>query len=154
MFVSHESMVGDSFIEDLFTDPALGIRLKLERKSQIAMNYLDIKVSIIGGEYRTEVFRKPTYTPFLIPNWSQDPSPYKIASFRSLLRRLNTHCSTFEAKMKELKWIIREAERHGYSSGVVWKLYYRMNKNIREQTPRQTCYRRMEVTRPVPSSAN
>lgn len=40
VFVSHESTVEDSLIEDLFTDPALGIKLKLERKNNIAINYL------------------------------------------------------------------------------------------------------------------
>lgn len=70
-----------------FTLEQYGLSLKSDQKSKKGIHYLDINIQVEEETIRTTVFRKPTDTPVIIPNWSRDPVNYKKAAFRSMFKR-------------------------------------------------------------------
>lgn len=69
------------------------------------------------------VYRKGTYVPLFIHKSSRELWHVKMASFRALVNRIFTHCSTWESRKNELEWITKQAIAHGYSRRHVMRLW-------------------------------
>ncbi|XP_023236944.1 uncharacterized protein LOC111636026 [Centruroides sculpturatus] len=87
---------------------AYGLELELEQQDHKRVHFLDIRVEIDEeGQIATKVYRKPTNVSDLIPWSSHDPTSYKLAAFRALIKRAYTHCSKVYDTRKELEYIAK-----------------------------------------------
>lgn len=119
-----------NYINDLekrFTDESLGLTLVKQRENETQIEYLDINIRLQRGEYILSIFRKNTYVPLFIKADANEPWNFKLAAFRALLNRVNTHCTTTIDKQREIEWIKEQAYKHGYKKRVI-------NKLIKEHT--------------------
>lgn len=64
-----------------------GLYLKKDQHSREEVHFLDLQINIDLENVTITVYRKPTYVPVVIPNWSKDPIGYKKSAFRSFYRR-------------------------------------------------------------------
>lgn len=72
-----ESSENQQNLEQLFDDKTLGLVLKKARQNSMEINYLDIKIEIIRGEYQTKIYRKDRlYVPLFIEKSSKDLSKF------------------------------------------------------------------------------
>ncbi|XP_023233804.1 uncharacterized protein LOC111633468 [Centruroides sculpturatus] len=101
------------FIGDINSN-IYGLELELEQQNQKRIHFLDIEIEVDEeGVINTKVYRKPTYVPDLIPWFSHDPTSYKLAAFRALIKRAYTHCSRIYDTRKELEYIEKLARDVG-----------------------------------------
>ncbi|XP_067143101.1 uncharacterized protein [Centruroides vittatus] len=99
---------------DLMNQNPYGLTLELDQQSYNSVNFLDLTITCVGGEIRTNVYRKPTSVPIVIPRNSADPGHIKMAVFRSWIQRAQTHCTNVLDTIKELQYIRTTALQHGY----------------------------------------
>ncbi|XP_067131689.1 uncharacterized protein [Centruroides vittatus] len=107
-----------TFIERI-NDNEDGLRLKLEQKSSVEVHFLDINIAFKRGHLSTKVYTKPTHSPLYIPPQSNDPFRYKLAAFRTLVRRAFTYCDNVMDRVNEIDRIMRIAESLGYRRSVI-----------------------------------
>ncbi|XP_067138387.1 uncharacterized protein [Centruroides vittatus] len=107
-----------TFIERI-NDNEDGLRLKLEQKSSVEVHFLDINITFKKGHLSTKVYTKPTHSPLYIPPQSNDPFRYKLAAFRTLVRRAFTYCDNVMDRVNEIDRIMRIAESLGYRRSVI-----------------------------------
>lgn len=122
-------------MEEKLTDPALGLMLIKQKESETCIEFLDIRINICAGEYLLSTFRKETYIPLFIKANSKEPWHFKMAAFKALLQRIDTHCTSMDSKNKELMWINNQAIKHGYSNKIVPRLWKNLlkRKNARKR---------------------
>ncbi|XP_067144639.1 uncharacterized protein [Centruroides vittatus] len=85
----------------------LELELEIEQQSHRKIHFLDIDIELEEeGKIATKVYRKPSYIPEMIPWTSHDPTNYKLAAFRALLRRAYTHCSRMQDTRREVEYDI------------------------------------------------
>lgn len=121
----------DKYIPDFtsrLSDPSLSLKLVKERHSETHINYLDLRIQIVAGEYDLSVFRKDTYVPLFINANAKEPWSYKMAAFRALLQSIKTHFSTSKSIEEELDWIKKQAVRNGSSKRIISSLWKKLNK--------------------------
>ncbi|XP_023232908.1 uncharacterized protein LOC111632647 [Centruroides sculpturatus] len=99
---------------DRINDNPYGLTLELEQENGSIVNFLDLTISCKDGEIGTDIYRKPTYLPIVIPRNSADPEHIKMAVFRSWIRRAHTHCTSVCDTYKELEYIKNMAMQQGY----------------------------------------
>ncbi len=74
-----------------------------------------------NGELTTSVFRKTTTTLQMLSYKSNHPQAHKRSCVKTLFKRVETHCSTPEAKEEELRNLKRKFSLNGYPSSFVQK---------------------------------
>ncbi|XP_023239065.1 uncharacterized protein LOC111637733 [Centruroides sculpturatus] len=99
---------------DSFNNNPFGLTLEIEQSHPSEVHFLDISVKVDSSGINTSVYHKPGSTSSYIPTGSCDPSSYKTAAFRALIRRAFTHSSNIQARDTELAYILRVAAQHGY----------------------------------------
>lgn len=105
--------------------------MKLEQKDENVINYLDIKIVVEEGNILTSVYRKPSYKPVLIPNWSDDPISYKKAMFRSFFRRAILYDKREEDLKDEIDYIvIKIEEEHGYKKSFIISIFNSVKRSM------------------------
>ena len=73
-----------------------------EGETNSKLNYLDITIQRTNTDWRTSIYRKPTFTDTIIPYTSNHPTQHKYAAIRFLYNRLNTYdLHTEEYKQEE-----------------------------------------------------
>ncbi|XP_067130465.1 uncharacterized protein [Centruroides vittatus] len=102
-----------SFVQRM-NDNRYGLTLELEQHSNKEVHFLDIGIQIATDGIQTAVYRKATGSSSYITADSCDPFGYKMAAFRSLIKRAYTHSTTQEAVQKELDHLRVVAQEHGY----------------------------------------
>ncbi|XP_023211440.1 uncharacterized protein LOC111614308 [Centruroides sculpturatus] len=116
------------FIRDINSN-TYGLELELEQQDQKRVHFLDIEVEIDEeGQIVTKVYRKPTYVLDLIPWSSHDPTSYKLAAFRALIKRAYTHCSKVYDTCNELEYIAKLARDVGLKQSKVKALIQEAEK--------------------------
>ena len=93
------------------------IRFILERECDRGLPFLDVKVNREeGGQLRTAVYRKPTYTNQILNFQSHHSTSAKTSVVRSLMDRLDTHFETEdeEGRNAEKEKIMKTLELNGY----------------------------------------
>ncbi|XP_067129654.1 uncharacterized protein [Centruroides vittatus] len=118
---------------DVINHNPYGLTVELDQQSEFLVNFMDLSIACKEGEIRTSVYRKPVYHPLVIPSNSIDPGQFKMAAFRSWIRRAYTHCSSIQDTLKELAYIQKVAARHGYQRSVVDHLITKLQKNSRQR---------------------
>ncbi|XP_023211828.1 uncharacterized protein LOC111614694 [Centruroides sculpturatus] len=101
------------FVEAMNDNP-YRLSLEVDQHSNTNVHFLDVNIRIQGPNIHTTVYRKLCASPTYIPSDSCDPFQYKLAAFRSLVRRAYSHSSTQEALREELTHIEKIADMHGY----------------------------------------
>ncbi|XP_067121042.1 uncharacterized protein [Centruroides vittatus] len=101
------------FLNKMNNNP-YGLTLSLEQKSDLNVNFLDLSITCKFGEIWTNIYRKPSYLPIIIPKNSFDPSNFKHAAFRSWIKRAYTHCTSIYDTYRELNYIRTIAVQQGY----------------------------------------
>lgn len=136
-----------------------GLVLKLEQIDNKEINFLDIKIRAENRKLITSVYRKPTYEPILIPNWSKDPIQYKKAAFRFIFRRAILYNTKDEDARKEAEYINRMGIEHGYGrpfmKTILESVKRSLLKNANANTETQKEIEDRNETRsfaPIPSS--
>ncbi|XP_067126607.1 uncharacterized protein [Centruroides vittatus] len=110
-----------------------GLELEIEQQSHRKIHFLDIDVEVEEeGKITTKVYRKPSYIPEMIPWASHDPTNYKLAAFRALLRRAYTHCSRMQDTRREVEYIKKIAENVGVKSSKIKRLVQEIEKGNNE----------------------
>ncbi len=100
-------------INEIFAD----IQFTEEKEQNGQLAFLDVLIKRRNdSKLETTVFRKSTNTDRILQANSNHPFAAKVASIKPLFDRVNTHCSTEEAKRAELKTLYRICRINGYSS--------------------------------------
>ncbi|XP_023215892.1 terminal uridylyltransferase 4-like [Centruroides sculpturatus] len=120
------------FVDRINSNP-YGLTLELEQQGSNSVNFLDLTITCIKGEIRTNIYCKPTSIPIIIPKNSADPEHIKMAVFRSWIRRAHTHCTNVCDTVKELQYIRSTAAQHGYGRRRIEALIKKDNNLIRRQ---------------------
>lgn len=71
------------------------------------IHFLDFQLQVTAAEVRINIYRKPTYQPVIILNWSNDPISYKKAAFRSFFRKALNYCTHEEDLSREIEYILK-----------------------------------------------
>ncbi|XP_023244520.1 uncharacterized protein LOC111642404 [Centruroides sculpturatus] len=100
------------FIKDI-NDNKFGLEIELEQENDKTVHFLDLTIQLDRGDIITKIYRKPTYNPLFIPWNSHDPAAYKLAAFRALIARAQTHCSKMQDRNEELHYIKNIARQFG-----------------------------------------
>ena len=88
------------------------IQFTHECEAECKLPFLDLCITREPSGYlSTTVYRKPTNTTQHLPFSSCHPTVQKIGVIRTFAARLNTHCSTAEAKEAEAKKLDHRARR-------------------------------------------
>ncbi|XP_023235281.1 uncharacterized protein LOC111634677 [Centruroides sculpturatus] len=120
------------FVDRINSNP-YGLTLELEQQGSSSVNFLDLTITCMKGEIRTNIYRKPTSIPIIIPKNSVDPEHIKMAVFRSWIRRAHTHCTNVCDTVKEIQYIRRTAMQHGYGRRRIEALIKKDNNLARRQ---------------------
>jgi hypothetical protein len=80
-------------IQDILNDfntlhPRLQFTAEIE--TDRTLNYLDVTILRTPTDFRTAVYRKPTFTDTIIPYTLNHPAHHKYAAVRFLFKRLNS----------------------------------------------------------------
>ncbi|XP_067131888.1 uncharacterized protein [Centruroides vittatus] len=121
------------FVEKM-NDNTYGLSIEVEQHSDTNVHFLDVDIRIDSHNIHTSVYRKQCASPTYIPSDSCDPIQYKIAAFRSLVRRAYTHSSTQQALKKELKHIEKIADIHGYRN-IIPRMAERQRARMSQNAP-------------------
>ncbi|KER33068.1 hypothetical protein T265_00967 [Opisthorchis viverrini] len=143
-------VVVDQMAVDLFVDVddtfVIIKRSELQRVSQLLNNafddikfttgeenngklaFLDILIARLpNGQLQTEVFRKATHTDQVLSYHSNHPNCHKRSCIRTLFKRIETHCSTTESKIKEEKRLYKLFQKNGYPRNFIWRTLRKPN---------------------------
>ncbi len=105
-------------VNSIFTD----IQFTMEEEKYGVLPFLDILVrQRDNGELTTSVFRKTTNTLQMLSFNSNRPQTYKRSCVKTLSKRVETRCSTPEAKEEELRYLKRQFSLNGYPSSFIQK---------------------------------
>ena len=66
-----------------------------------SINFLDVTISADENKISFNVYRKPTATDIIIPNYSFHPPEQKLAAIRYMVNRLSTYPINETNKRKE-----------------------------------------------------
>ncbi len=96
-------------LNSIFTDK----KFTMEEKDG-ALPFLEVLISRRDdGERTTSVFRKTTNTPQMLSYKSYHPQAHKRSCTKTIFKRVETHCSTPEAKDEELRYLKRQFSFNG-----------------------------------------
>ncbi|XP_067135187.1 uncharacterized protein [Centruroides vittatus] len=115
-------------------DNTYGLSIEIDQHSDANVHFLDVDIRIDSHSIHTSVYRKQCASHTYIPSDSCDPIQYKIAAFRSLVRRAYTHSSTQQALRKELNHIEKIADTHGYRN-IILRMSERQKIRMSQNTP-------------------
>ncbi len=97
-------------LSSIFTD----ILFTVEEEKNRALPFLNALARRRDVRYFiTSVFRKTTNTLQMIPFKSNHPQAHRQSCVETLFKRVQTHCSTLEAKEEELRYLKRQFSRNG-----------------------------------------
>ncbi len=95
-----------------------GIKLTEEEENANQLPFLDVLVQRSqDGALKTTAYRKPTHTDQLLQANSNHPISAQVACIKPLSDRVETYCSTPQAKLEEIKTLRRICKVNVYSSG-------------------------------------
>ena len=98
-------------INNVFED----IKFTMETENNNKLAFLDVLITRnASGELHTEVYRKGTHTDQILSYNSNHPKCHKRSCIRTLFRRIETHCNTTEAKLREEKHLFQMFQNNGY----------------------------------------
>ncbi|XP_023223254.1 uncharacterized protein LOC111624595 [Centruroides sculpturatus] len=123
-----------------------GLKLRLEQKSTFNVHFLDINIRFMKGHLSTSVYTKPTHTPLYIPSQSMDPYQYKMAAFRTLIRRNNLYCDRVGDRAKEIDRVLQVARTLGYRKSVIVGMLKKYERGIVKKTLSNVPTRLMKFT--------
>jgi len=78
-----------------------GLKFTVEIETDNKINYLDITIHRNPTDWRTSIYRKPTFMDTIIPYTSNHPTQHKYAAIRFLYNILNTYNLLKEDYKKE-----------------------------------------------------
>jgi hypothetical protein len=85
--------------------PKLLVQFTAEAEQDHTLNYLDITILKTPTNFRTAIYKKPTFTDTIIPYTSNHPTHHKYAAVRFLFKRLNSYNLQHEEYKHELNII-------------------------------------------------
>ncbi len=98
--------------------------MEKEKDGQIA--FMDIKITRTdNGSIETDVYRKRTHTDQILNYNSNHPIQHKVSCLKTLLNRIDTHCSTTESKKKELDYLYDTFRKNNYPKHFIDSVYKR-----------------------------
>jgi recombinational DNA repair protein RecT len=80
---------------------AAKMNFTLEEEENNKLNFLDITINEDWDDLSSEIYRKPTATDTIIPNYSCHPGKHKAAAIRYFHNRLRTYDLAPESQQKE-----------------------------------------------------
>lgn len=131
----------EKYIDELakdFTMDEYGLKLMKDHMTENNVHFLDLQLEKQDGWLKTSVYRKPTYRPVLIPEWSRDTMSYKKAVFRSFFNRTLSYSSTEEYLKKEIDYIMKVGMIHGYNKMFLLQVYRQVEERMkRKEKPKE-----------------
>ena len=82
---------GIQTILDDFNTLHRNLQFTAELEENNTLNYLDITIQKTPTNWKTAIYRKPTFTDTIIPYTSNHPTQHKYAAIKFLYNRLNTY---------------------------------------------------------------
>ena len=105
----------------------------MEEETNNKINYLDITISKATPILEFDIYRKPTQTNLIIPNYSNHPPQQKMAAFNSLIYRMLRIPLTDTKRSVERKTILQIATENGYSIKTINKLENKIKQKLDKQ---------------------
>ncbi len=88
----------------------------MEQEKDKQIPFLDVMVTrTTNGDLTTTVYRKATNTLRMLHFSSNQPIEHKVSCLRALFNRINSHCSTEDAKRTEEVHLRKSCTANGYS---------------------------------------
>ncbi|CAI2738566.1 unnamed protein product, partial [Dicrocoelium dendriticum] len=121
--------------QQLLNNAMEGIQFTMELEKERQLPFLDVLVTrTMEGELQTSVYRKGTHTDQILNFNSNHPKCHKVSCVRTLFRRVQTHCSTTEAKQMEEKHLLKCFQLNGYPRSFIRRCLNHNNVNIQPTT--------------------
>nr|VZI46190.1 unnamed protein product [Spirometra erinaceieuropaei] len=106
------------------------IQFTMEEENNNQLPFLDMNVArTVSGRIRTTVYRKATNTRRILQFRSNHPIGHKRSCVRTLLQRVQTHCSDDDGKKEEKKYLHSLFAANGYPRSFI--------RECRRKTTRQ-----------------
>jgi hypothetical protein len=125
-------------IENLFhtiNNTTDGITFTMEKEKDGQIAFMDIKITRTdNGSIETDVYRKRTHTDQILNYNSNHPTQHKVSCLKTLLNRIDTHCSTTESKKKELDYLYDTFRKNNYPKHFIDSVYKRRQQNRTQDT--------------------
>ena len=106
------------------------IQFTLERETDGGINFLDLRISRLGGSIEFDIYRKPTHTDVTIPMDSLHPLNHKMAAYNAMIHRAFTIPISNENLKKELNIIKHIATNNGFNLRTIDRLVSKKLKKL------------------------
>ena len=98
------------------------IKFTAEKEDNKELHFLDVNITRLGNAFKTNTYRKPTYTGLYTLFTSFIPNKIKTHIFTNLLFRAFTICSSYPAFHTEATRLIQTFTKNGYPRHLLEKL--------------------------------
>ena len=116
-----------------------GITFTMEKEKEGKIAFLDIELTRTDdGSIETQVHRKNTHTDQILSYNSNHNTQHKASCLKTLLNRIETHCSTAEAKKRELNHLHKIFRNNNYPNHFINSVHKRWRNRREEQPGNQT----------------
>ena len=106
-----------------------GITFTMEKETERRIACLDIELTRTdNGAIEKKVHRKNTHTDQILNYNSNHPTQHKASCLKILLNRVNTHCSTAEAKKHELSHLYKTFRKNNYPKHFINSVHKRSQR--------------------------
>ena len=112
-----------------------GITFTMEKEKKRKIASLDIELKRTdNGFMETQVHRKNTHTDQILNYNSNHPTQHKASCLKTLLNRVDTHCSTAEAKKHELSHLYKTFKKNKYPKHFINSVHKQSQRPQRTQS--------------------
>ena len=91
------------------------IRFTCDTETNGVLNFLDLNICSAGGQFTTNVYRKPTFTGLYLQADSFLPENYKLGLINTLLNRAFRLCSSWQGFHKEVEFLRNILRQNGFT---------------------------------------
>ena len=105
------------------------ITFTMEKETEKRIAFLDIELTRTdNGAIETKVHRKNTHTDQILNYNSNHPTQHKASCLKTLLNRVDSHCSTAEAKKHELSHLYKTFRKNNYPKHFINSVHKRSQR--------------------------
>ena len=106
----------------------------MEKEEEGKITFLDIELTRTDDcSIETQVHRKNTHTDQILSYNSNHPTQHKASCLKTLLNRIETHCSTADAKKRELNHLHKILRNNNYPNHFINSVHKRCQRTQRPQ---------------------
>ena len=104
---------------ELFNNALPTMSFSIEKESDDSINFLDITIKKIAGNFSFSLLRKPATTDTIIPNDSNHPRGQRHAAIHYILNRIDSYLLSRDAKEQERNTIKQILHNNKYDPSII-----------------------------------